>query len=231
MVNRKVRKWLTIADPSEEESMGGKTIVASYDDFADALRAVRALEDAGFQHEDLGLLADNAELPTPPTHATDAKGGLIDTLVALGIPEQEAHDYAESVNRGGALVTARVPVDEAPRATAILQRHAKRVGAGTVPSSETEAALRSGIIRRESEIAHMTGGPLPSTMSGMTGSPEGAEESSDQREKPSRRDDGEATSPGERVNEAMDRAAAGDKPMHADDPDRYGGDDPLARRK
>jgi hypothetical protein len=216
----------------EEEDMASKTIVASYDDFADAAHAVHALEEAGFQHEDLGLLADNAELPT---HAADATGSLIDNLVALGIPEQEAHDYAAGVNRGGALVTARVPVDEVQRATAILQRHAKRIGAGTTPSSETEAALQSGIIHRESETARISGGPLPSAMSGMVGSPEGAEERQDQRSKPARppshRDDGEASSPGERINQAMDRAAAGDKPMHADDPDRYGRNDPLAGRK
>jgi hypothetical protein len=215
--------------------MAGKTIVASYDDFADAARAVRALEEAGFQHEDLGLLADNAESSASPTHAADAAGGLIDNLVALGISEGEAHECAESVNRGGALVTARVPIDQVQRAIAILQRHAKRVGTGTAPASETEAELRSGIIRRESETARMTGGPLPSAMSGMAGSPESEEERQEQHGAPARRpslpDDGEAASPDGRVNRAMDRAAAGDKPMHADDPDRYGGDDPLAGRK
>lgn len=333
--------------------MPGKTIVALYDDFADAVRAVRALEEAGFQHEDLSLVANNAENrwgeagvahPVTAAHETThaaggaetgatvgavaggtaallaslgvlaipgvgpvlaagpivaliagagvgaAAGGLIGGLVGLGVPEEEAHAYAEGVRRGGAVVMATVPADQAQRAVDILERHeavdveerqagwrdsgwrrfddhaepwsvksiesertqrrgaqattgtgeAPRGSAGASESNEAEAELRAGIIHEESETARLSGGPLPSAMSGMAGSPEG----SDWEEEPSKRQGGtarprararsydtEGMSPGERVNRVMDRAAAGDKPMHAGDPDRYGGDDPLAGRK
>jgi hypothetical protein len=418
--------------------MAGKTIVALYDDFADAVRAVHALEQAGFQHEDLSLVANNAEnrwaggetaksAATPREGGTQAAsgaetgatigaiaggaaallaslgvlaipgvgpvlaagpivalitgagvgaaaGGLIGGLVGLGVPEEEAHAYAEGVRRGGALVTARVPAEQAQRAVAILERHdavdveerqagwrergwqqfderaepwsvtaieaergewrgarattgvgfeetmrsgraaaeagaldapvtpsttgmaatsggsggAPRVpqatpgsgtsmsegargigggttgaaamaggtaavdrrnaaetaseeephrGAGAPAAGGAEAALRSGTIRRESDTARMTGGPVPSAMSGMAGSPEGLREQKEPLKvhgdsgRPRVRSYDETGAPGERVDRAMEKAAAGDKPMHADDPDRHGGKDPLAGRK
>jgi hypothetical protein len=308
--------------------MAGKTIVALYDDFADAVHAVRALEEAGFQHEDLSLVANNtgqrwgeahaarqsgtAEgsarttgagpglLASLDSHAVPGvgpvlaagpvagagamEGGLVGGLGRMGLQENEAHAYAEGVRRGGALVSARVPADQAQRATGILQQHhpvdveERREGwqrggwrnfdpgaepwtaesiegeraqwrAQRAPAAEERAAgLRAGVIHQESETARMSGGPLLSAMSGMAGSAEGEQEnaaagSADEagrtqaHEPPPHRDENEGSdeseglSPGERVNRAMDRAAAGDKPMHADDPDRYGGKDPLAGRK
>jgi hypothetical protein len=153
--------------------MTGQIIVALYDDSAGGERAVGALEEGGVRREELRLLfADNA----------GAAGDLIDSLIRLGIPEEEAQAYAEGVHRGGALVTARVPAGQAQRAADIIEQtvapaDAERTQARAAdarPPSEAEAELRGGIIRRESETARMTGGPLLSAMSGMAGSPEGA---------------------------------------------------------
>jgi len=52
-----------------------------------------------------------------------ATGGIIGSLTDAGVPENEAHIYAEGVRRGGALVTARVADNRATEAQAILQRH------------------------------------------------------------------------------------------------------------
>lgn len=49
-----------------------------------------------------------------------AAGGLVGALTHAGVPEEEAHAYAEGVRRGGTLVTARVSDDLAPAARAIL---------------------------------------------------------------------------------------------------------------
>src|SRR5690242_11763155 len=146
--------------------MAGKTIVALYDDFEDAVHAVKALEEAGFQHEDLSLVANNAGQRWGEAHAlrqsdaaegsarttgagpgllasldshavpgvgpvlaagavpgTGAAEGLVGGLGKMGVPEQQAHTYAEGVRRGGAIITARVPADQAERATGILERH------------------------------------------------------------------------------------------------------------
>jgi len=49
-----------------------------------------------------------------------ATGGLIGALTQLGVPEEEAHAYAEGVRRGGTLVTARVPDNARARYEQIL---------------------------------------------------------------------------------------------------------------
>ena len=162
--------------------MADKTIVALYDDFRDAARAVRELERGGFVHKDISLVANNAErrwgekgerLEDDDTYAAEgagtgatigavaggaagllaslgvlaipgigpvlaagplvatltgaglgaAAGGLIGGLVGAGVPEHEAHLYAEGVRRGGALVTIRVGEKHAERAVDILERH------------------------------------------------------------------------------------------------------------
>jgi hypothetical protein len=52
-----------------------------------------------------------------------ATGGIIGSMTEAGIPENDAHVYAEGVRRGGSLVTARVPEAQASDAQAILNRH------------------------------------------------------------------------------------------------------------
>ncbi|MCL7999814.1 hypothetical protein M8994_16360 [Brucella sp. 21LCYQ03] len=47
-------------------------------------------------------------------------GGLIGALTESGVSEDDAHVYAESVRRGGSLVTARVADERAAEADAIL---------------------------------------------------------------------------------------------------------------
>ena len=49
-----------------------------------------------------------------------AAGGLVGALTDAGVPEDDAHVYAEGVRRGGSLVTARVDDDLAATARAIL---------------------------------------------------------------------------------------------------------------
>jgi hypothetical protein len=50
-----------------------------------------------------------------------ATGGIIGALTESGVPESDAHVYAEGVRRGGALVTARVDEARQVEAEAILQ--------------------------------------------------------------------------------------------------------------
>lgn len=51
-----------------------------------------------------------------------ATGGLIGALVGLGIPEEDAHFYAEGVKRGGVLVTVSTSDDRAGEAMRILRQ-------------------------------------------------------------------------------------------------------------
>lgn len=49
-------------------------------------------------------------------------GGLLGGLLGLGIPEEEAHAYAEGVRRGNTLVTVRAPEGQADSYAAIMNR-------------------------------------------------------------------------------------------------------------
>jgi uncharacterized membrane protein len=49
-------------------------------------------------------------------------GGMIGALVDLGIPEEEAHVYAESVRRGSVLVAAQVSEDRVSEVSSIMER-------------------------------------------------------------------------------------------------------------
>ncbi|TIT08947.1 MAG: hypothetical protein E5W74_21600 [Mesorhizobium sp.] len=53
-----------------------------------------------------------------------AAGGIIGSLTDAGVPEQDAHVYAEGVRRGGTLVTARVEDDLASEAREVLRSSA-----------------------------------------------------------------------------------------------------------
>jgi hypothetical protein len=88
----------------------------------------------------LGLLAGVASLTIPgvgpliaagPVAAAvagvgigAAAGGLIGALTQLGVPEDEAHYYAEGVRRGGTLVTVQAQTDDiAVCAAAMMRSH------------------------------------------------------------------------------------------------------------
>lgn len=52
-----------------------------------------------------------------------AAGGLVGALTKEGVPEKDAHFYAEGVRRGGTLVSVRVDDARAPTARNILDRY------------------------------------------------------------------------------------------------------------
>ena len=52
-----------------------------------------------------------------------AAGGLVGALTKEGVPERDAHFYAEGVRRGGTLVSARVDDARAPAVRELLQRY------------------------------------------------------------------------------------------------------------
>ncbi|MGO4831548.1 hypothetical protein AB4144_04505, partial [Rhizobiaceae sp. 2RAB30] len=50
-------------------------------------------------------------------------GGILGALTDSGVPERDAHVYAEGVRRGGTLVTARVEDELAHQAQRIMDQH------------------------------------------------------------------------------------------------------------
>ncbi len=69
-----------------------------------------------------GWLAATAAGAAAGAVAGGAAGGIIGGLTSSGVPERDAHFYAEGVRRGGTLVTAKVEDALAPEAEAILKR-------------------------------------------------------------------------------------------------------------
>ena len=70
-----------------------------------------------------GWLASTAAGAVTGAVVGAAAGGLVGSLTEAGVPERDAHVYAEGVRRGGTLVTAKVPDSMATEAQAILQRN------------------------------------------------------------------------------------------------------------
>ena len=70
-----------------------------------------------------GWLAATAAGAVAGAAVGGAAGGIVGALTDEGVPENDAHVYAEGVRRGGTLVTARVEDLKATEAQSILQRH------------------------------------------------------------------------------------------------------------
>ncbi|CAO3434085.1 YsnF/AvaK domain-containing protein [Azospirillum doebereinerae] len=96
-----------------------KTIVALYDDRTDAESALRDLESDGFERNAI-------EITSHADHMTagDAphQGGFLSRLTGWGIPDHDAHVYAEGVRRGGSLLKIRLDDADVDRALAVLER-------------------------------------------------------------------------------------------------------------
>lgn len=69
-----------------------------------------------------GWLASTAAGALAGAAVGGAAGGLVGGLTDAGVPERDAHVYAEGVRRGGTLVTARVDDARAGEAQSILDR-------------------------------------------------------------------------------------------------------------
>ncbi|MCX8572986.1 general stress protein [Aminobacter sp. MET-1] len=69
-----------------------------------------------------GWLAATAAGVTAGAVVGGAAGGIMGALTDSGVPESDAHVYAEGVRRGGTLVTARVPDELTVEAEGILRQ-------------------------------------------------------------------------------------------------------------
>src|SRR4029450_3202779 len=104
-----------------------KTLVALYDTFTDAEQVVQELIADGFSRSDIHLALDHTKSRTAHTSSVEwdsayEGANLLDTLVDLGVPYDEAHAYTEGVGRGGALVGVESSDDRAERGMEILRR-------------------------------------------------------------------------------------------------------------
>jgi hypothetical protein len=85
----------------------GMIVVGLMKDAHQARGVVRALDDEGFEREEI-----------------DVSSGLLTELIARGVPEEEAPVYAEGARRGGMLVfVSAEDDDEAAEAAELMAEH------------------------------------------------------------------------------------------------------------
>jgi hypothetical protein len=84
-----------------------------------------------------GWLVSTAVGAAAGAAAGGAAGGIIGALTHAGVSEEDAHVYAESVRRGGALVSARVDDDRANEVESVLN------AANTVDVTQRRSAYRA----------------------------------------------------------------------------------------
>jgi uncharacterized protein (TIGR02271 family) len=119
-------------------SMSYQTVVAAFDTNAHAQAAVDALKAGGFHADDISVF-DKARVSL-------RESGLWQRLFGGGLHQHEADVYNQAIDRGGVVVTVRVPDNEVAHATGILDIHRpidvhdRAVTTGIAPAARVEAA-------------------------------------------------------------------------------------------
>ena len=95
-------------------------------------------------------------------------GGLVGALTGAGVPDEDAHVYAETVRRGGNLVTVRADESQAPTIEAIMD------GQTAINTTTRRSEYQSGGWTRHDETAEpyvsgSTTGMSGGTTTGLTG--------------------------------------------------------------
>ena len=126
--------------------MSYQTIVAAFDTAAHAQAAVEALKAGGFHADDISVFDKNWVGLREP--------GLWQRMFGGGLAQHEADVYSQSLERGGMVVSVRVPDSEVAHATGILDIHRpidvhdRAITTGIAPAARVEAAAPRSPRRR-----------------------------------------------------------------------------------
>ncbi len=124
---------------SEVSLVANKYVSDKYDDVTEVSKTATGAGIGGVVGGGAGLLAGLGLLAIPGLGpvvavgwlaslavgavAVAAAGGLVGALISVGIPEEHAHVYSESVRRGGTLVSAKVEDPDAARIQSVLDEY------------------------------------------------------------------------------------------------------------
>src|SRR6516225_7348050 len=118
--------------------MAYQTVVAAFDTAAHAQAAIEALKAGGFHADDISVFDRNRVGLRQP--------GLWQRMFGGGLHEHEADIYNQTLERGGVVLSVRVPESEVAHATGILDIHRpidvhdRAVTTGIAPAARVEAA-------------------------------------------------------------------------------------------
>ena len=121
--------------------MAYQTVVAAFDTAAHAQAAVEALKAGGFHTDDISMFDKNRVGLREP--------GLWQRMFGGGLHQHEADIYQDALDRGGSVVSVRVPDNEVAHATGILDIHRpidvhdRAITAGIAPAERIEAVAAS----------------------------------------------------------------------------------------
>ena len=119
-----------------------QTIVALFDNRTDAEAAVAQLVEAGISRSSIGLTSGKGErYNSASTSAYDYRrdeGGFWASMKDLFMPEEDRYAYAEGLNRGGTVVTAKIDTAHAVMAEEVLES-----AGGSLDLEQEEAGWRS----------------------------------------------------------------------------------------
>ncbi len=110
--------------------MARRTIVALYDRHGEAEAARKELLDAGFDDLTIELISEGGF-----GGANDGHGGLYVQLAGWGLPDADAHLYAEGVRLGGSLLAVSL------LRTAAVERALAVLGADAAPRRTSGVGL------------------------------------------------------------------------------------------
>lgn len=123
--------------------MSQQTLTAFFDSRSEANTAVESLVAAGIMRSHITIVPGNESGATTATSTTTSydrdrdEGGFWASLKDLFLPDEDRYTYAEGLNRGGVIVTAKVDDSHADRAADILEEH------GSVDLDDRETSWRS----------------------------------------------------------------------------------------
>jgi uncharacterized protein (TIGR02271 family) len=123
--------------------MSYQTIVAAFDNAAQAQAAVEGLKAGGFHADDISAFDRNRVGLREP--------GLWQRMFGGGLAQHEANVYGQSLQQGGMVVLVRVPDSEVAHATGILDIHRpidvkdRAITTGLAPAAKIEAGAAAPI--------------------------------------------------------------------------------------
>jgi uncharacterized protein (TIGR02271 family) len=129
------------SNPTRSETMNYQTVVAAFDTAAHAQAAADALKAGGFHDDDISVFDKNRVGLRQP--------GLWQRMFGGGLHEHEADVYNQTLERGGVVLSVRVPDSEVAHATGILDIHRpidvhdRAMTTGIAPAARVEAAAAS----------------------------------------------------------------------------------------
>jgi hypothetical protein len=109
------------------------TIIGLFDGFSEAQRIIHTLVAQGVRCEDVTIIVNREETSVSDVIAAAAWGVNVDVgpasrgqpaaLIALGVPADQAQEYAMGIDCGGALVSVMTADDQVDQAVELMGRY------------------------------------------------------------------------------------------------------------